>query len=601
MNWNDKTNLIKLSDIKKLLRLKGTWGDIIGKLTLRILGIAQINKIYSDLEPYKGKEFISKALENHGIKYKIHPDELDNIPKEGGFIVVANHPTGVIDGLIMFDIMLSHRDDFKTIGNFLLNNIKKLEPLIFSVNPFSDNKKIKSSLGGLKLAIEHISNGGVIGIFPSGEVSTYYGNKYISDKDWSTSMTKLIVNSKVPVVPIFFQQTNSRLFHLLGKIHPILRTARLPREFLNKRGQTIHLSIGKPIKPKMMAKFENISQVSSFLRNATYALEGNLLSEKTSTNNHTNIEGAKIEASKDRKVLREEALKLSEKNLVFSAAKYQCFLSDAQDCPNILHEIGIQREITFRAVGEGTNKSIDLDEYDNYYKHLILWDNAEDRLVGAYRLGIGKEIISKYGINGFYVNDLFNITPELSFFEDTIELGRSFICQEYQKEGIPLMLLLKGLLQSVVKYKDCKYLMGPVSISSWYPDFYRSLMVSFIRKNFSAQEDIKKLFSPKTPFKEDYLKVTPDKFINQIDSIELFDKILSNCSRNKYKLPVLVMKYISMGARIAEFNVDNTFNDCLDGLIVLKLTDVPKTYISLFSRDSDNKDEILNRFGYTGS
>ncbi len=600
-NSKSQTKLVNISDIKRAIRMNNPLGTIIASCAMRLMGFCRINKLFPQYSHLYGREFIDGAMKAYHIKYDIRIEELDSIPSEGPFIIVSNHPFGGWDGMVLYNTVSQKRPDFKILTNFLLSHIENLKEIFLPVNPFSDNKKIKNSFSGLRSARDLVEKGGGLALFPAGEVSTYYGNKYPSDKLWQPAMIKLIKNCNVPVIPVYFDGSNSKLFHILGKIHPILRTMRLPNEVNNKYGKTITLRIGKPILPSESDEYTDLKEYGEYLRNRTYALEANLYDNHYSSGKASYKEA--VAGPQDKQLILKEIDALKKESLLFEVSSYKCFLANPEDIPTLIKEIGRKREESFREVGEGTNKPFDTDSFDNYYKHLFLWDKDNSEIVGAYRLGIGSEIINKYGLNGFYTQTLFDYSK--SFIDQlsvSIELGRSFISPQYQKEALPLMLLLKGLLYSVVKYEDCKYLIGPVSISSWYSPFYQSLMVHYLLSK-QSNDYFKDFVTPRNPFKLDFIRVDVNSLLSKkMDSIERFDRFMMKLSDNEYRLPTLIKKYIKLNSKILAFNVDKEFNYCLDGLILLNIKDVPKEELVSLSKGSDDLDIILNRFGYgTGS
>ena len=213
-------------------------------------------------------------------------------------------------------------------------------------------------------------------------------------------------------------------------------------------------------------------------------------------------------------------------------------------------------------------------------------------------------------IEGVLVEQIYNrpartcsLTPE---FEPTlrrsVELGRSFVSLEYQKEALPLMLLLKGLMHSMMRYPDAEYFLGPVSISNSYPKFYQSLMVYYLENMYNARLPEHSAV-PSTPFEPDYLRIRPrDLLRHRMGSIEQFDRFLMRLSDNTYRIPTLVKKYMKVNARILAFNVDPLFNYSLDALILLPIKDYPRAEIRSMTKDVQNPTEreaILNRFGYS--
>ena len=608
------TKLINKSDIMKLIHMRGPVGWLLASLAMWIFGFNKVNKANDHCKQYKGPEFSEHILKYAGVSYNLNPQQYDYIPQDGPFIVVANHPIGSADGMILNAVIGTMRTDFKIMANFLLSLIPSLKDSFFSVNPFTDGSlsSRSSSLAGIRQAMEHLSAGGALGIFPAGEVSTYQRpdrrtaltRHTIEDIPWPDSIIKLIRNANVPVVPIYFEAKNSKLFHLVGRIHPLLRTLNLPNELFNKKGKTIPMRIGRPIMPNELAEYPDINQLGGYLRSRVYAMEAEF--------NNPNEELTKppelvtpISLPRDKKAVVKEfdKLRASGKQL-FDVAGYQCFLADAADIPIAMIEIGRRREEAFRATGEGSNNAIDVDQYDEYYKQLILWDAKRKRIAGGYRLGIGSEIFESHGgVEGFYTSSLFTYSDDfIGILRQTIELGRSYVSVEYQKEALPLMFLLKGLMHSIMRYPEAIYFIGPVSISNTYPKFYQSLMVYYLENMHNAMLPENSAL-PTTPFEPDYLKVRPkDLLRKKMDSFEKFDRFLMRLSDNEWRMPTLVKKYMKVNARILCFNVDPLFNYSLDALIILRIKDYPKAEILAMTKDVTNindRETILNRFGYS--
>jgi putative hemolysin len=587
------------SDLKNALGLKGFFGTCVAGLAYGYLRLGKINRLFDGAADYQGREFADHLLQNMNITIDVSPEQLENIPKEGGFIVVSNHPFGGIEGVMLLSAIAKVRPDFKLMANFILAHIPNLKECFFSVNPFEKNPEWKSSVGGIKGAIQHIAEGNGLGVFPAGEVSRYHGHDYPEDLPWSTSIARIIKNANVPVIPVFWEGRNSKLFYLVDKIHPMLGTARLTKELINKHDQCFNLQIGKPILPAEVALYEKPADLAAYLRSRSYALEANIPAKPVEKKE---VKQDEIDAPADLSLMLAELDAIREKSFLYSASDYDCYLADYEDIPNLMHEIARLREETFRAIGEGTGKSLDQDEFDKHFKQMILWDKVKQKIAGCYRLGIGSEIVPKFGIKGFYVSTLVNIDESFSDkLSHTIELGRSFVSLEYQKEVLPLMLLLRGLSDVVVRYPEINHFIGPVSISSWYPKFYLSLIARFVSENHAVEDELKGKVTPKTPFVPDYLKVDSDVLLkNNMNGVDKFDKFLFRLSNGEYRLPTLYKKYLKLNAKFLCFNVDPDFNDTLDSLLFLTFTDFPEDEVMPLFRDSsdEEKEIVRKRFGY---
>jgi len=591
------TKFITRAEIKKAFKLNGILGDVVAAVFICITGLNRINKLYARIEKYQGRDFTAALLKELNIHFEINEKELEYIPQDGPFIVTSNHPFGAIDGIILMHIFSSVRPDVKFLVNFILSCIPNISEFFMPVNPFSGKSNLAGSFIGIRRAVETINGGEAIALFPAGEVSTHYGTAIIKDKEWQAPVVKMIKNAGVPVVPVYFHGSNSRFFHWIGKIHPLLRTLRLPGELLNKRDKKIRICIGKPVTVLEIDEHKSIKDLGEYLRARVYALESNIPQELT-IKERKNIEP--IALPKNRRAMQKEINALSHDKLLFTTGNYSCYLTDSASIPLVMHEVGRRREEAFRAVGEGTGRPLDIDMYDEYYKHLILWDRRKTRLAGAYRLGFGQEIMKTKGLKGFYTQTLFIYEkPFQEILKQSLELGRSFVVLEYQKEALPLVLLIKGLFYSVVKHQEVKYLLGPVSISSWYPKFYRSLMIYYLKNNYSTGY-LEKYVIPRNPFFPDYLRSSPEPLLSyKMDSLEKFDRYLMKLSNNEYRLPTLIKKYVKINCKIVSFNVDPDFNYCVDGLVLLDINDISKQELEILTRGEPDKACLMARFGLT--
>ena len=607
-----KTKIINKSDIMGVLHMHGPIGWLLATLAMWLLGFNKVNKANDRCKQYQGPEFSAHILKDIGISYDLNPVQYNYIPQDGPFITISNHPIGSADGMILSAVIGTMRTDYKIMTNFILTMIPSLKDSFIAVNPFTDSVTSRSSLGGIRLAKEHLAAGGSLGLFPAGEVSTYQRpsrrssmkRHVIEDIPWPDSMIKLIRNANVPVIPIYFEAQNSKKFHFLGRFHPMLRTISLANELFNKKGKTIPMRIGKPIMPNEFAEYADLEQLGGYLRSRVYCMEAEFNNSNAQLMQSPEMV-TPIALPRDKKAVVKEFDRLAAAGKkLFDVANYQCYLAEAEEIPIAMMELGRRREEAFRATGEGSNQAIDVDEFDKYYKHLILWDAKRKRIAGAYRLGIGSEIFEKHGgMEGFYTSSLFTFSKDFEpMLRDVCELGRSFVSLEYQKEALPLMLLLKGLMHSAMRFPDVKYFIGPVSISNSYPKFYQSLMVYYLENKHNAMIS-EQAAVPTTPFEADFLRINPrDLLRKKIDNFEKFDRFLMRLSDNQYRMPTLVKKYIKVHAKILCFNVDPLFNYSLDGLIVLRLSDYPREEILSMTKDISSvadREAILNRFGYS--
>ncbi|MDP5105706.1 MAG: lysophospholipid acyltransferase family protein, partial [Polaribacter sp.] len=549
--------LVTSKEIAQIIGLKkfGFLGTFVGWLLIRVLRISAVNRIYNNNKNKTELNFLNGVLDDCKIKFEIPEEDLKRIPKTGAFITVSNHPLGGIDGVLLLKLLIEKRSDYKIIGNFLMHRVLPIKPYILPVNPFENRKEAKSSVAGIKHALLHLKEGKPLGIFPAGEVSTYKDGKLIVDKPWEEGAVRLIKKANVPVIPIYFHAKNSRLFYFLSKISDTLRSAKLPSEVMSQNGKIVKVRIGKPISVADQEEYKDINSFSEFIRKKTYMLANPFKKahKLLSTQNikiKKSVKKITVQKNVDLFVKEVDGLRENDARLLESK-NYEVFFANAKQIPNLLHEIGRLREITFREVGEGTNNAIDLDKYDKYYHHLLLWDREAKCLAGAYRMGLGREIYKKYGINGFYVQTLFRIEPELyQMMENTIEMGRAFIIAEYQQKPMPLFLLWKGIVHVTLRYPEYKYLMGGVSISNQFSDFSKSLMIEFMKSHY-YDPYIAQYIYPKKEYKVK-LKDADKDFVFDATQADMqkFDKIIDEIEPGALRIPVLIKKYVKQNARL---------------------------------------------------
>ena len=560
----------------------GVFGTFSGWLLMKVLKISKLNTFYDRNKHLKDIEFLNSIVDDLQIKFEIPKDDLKRLPKAGAYITISNHPLGGIDGVLLLKLMLEREPNFKIIANFLLHRIEPLKKYIMPVNPFENHKGAKSSLIGIKETLRHLSDGKPLGIFPAGEVSTYQDGELMVDKPWEEGAIKVIRKAQVPVVPIYFHAKNSRLFYFLSSLSSTLRTAKLPSEVFSQKHRVIKVRIGKPISVNEQNEYKTIESYAEFLRKKTYML-ANPYEKENKLLTVANLKLAKspkkiANQADQNKIIEEIDLLRKADCRLLQSKNYEIFFSQAAKIPTKLHELGRLREINFREVGEGTNESLDLDKFDQYYHHLFLWDEGEKKVAGAYRMGLGSEIFPKYGMDGFYLNDLFRFEPELhDMMHKSIEMGRAFIFKEYQQKPMPLFLLWKGIIHTTLRYPHHKFLLGGVSISNQFSNFSKSLMIEFMKSNY-YDPYIAQYIHPKKEFKVKLKDADKDFIFDETKSdLNKFDKIIDELEPGVLRLPVLIKKYIKQNARVVAFNVDPLFNNAVDGLMYIRIEDIPES------------------------
>lgn len=596
--------MIEPQTLQEAMGLHGFLGTCLGRLVFWVLGAHKANRLYSRKPRPDGPAFSKEILEELGVRYEIPPEQLERIPAQGGFITVSNHHFGAIDGMILNAVIGSRRPDYRILTTYFLSLISNLKDWFIPVDNFASGGA--RSVAGIREALGHLKEGGPLGLFPAGEVASWQegANRsapgtepVIEDRPWAENMMKLVLKSGFPVIPIYFNGTNSPLFHRLGKIHRRLRTLRLVREML--RGYpdgVLQVRIGQPITAEQMAGMDTAT-LGRYLRSRCYALEAQCLEvEKPASA----AKMAPVDPPVDPELVRSQIAAVQDK-LLFQTGDYQAYLLKESDAPAVLKDLYRLREETFRLVGEGTGKSTDTDVYDQFYRHLVLWHVPDGAIAGAYRLGYGSELMAAHGgEKGFYTSTLVRFGPDADeILAHSVELGRSFVAARYQRDVLPLKLLFAGLCLAFVRDPSAQYCVGLVTVSAAMPDFYKSLAFYFLERHF-ALPDADRFASATHPFKQQLLRVNPEHLLSPVPpgDMDHFDRLLGALSDGKYRLPVLFRKYFSCGARVSCINVDPDFSDGVDAMIVLRLSEFPVISIKSFVRSlpQEQQNAVLRHF-----
>ncbi|BFM49793.1 GNAT family N-acyltransferase [Marinomonas sp. THO17] len=549
-----------------------------------LTGLSKLDALYQQRTPTQSSfEFMNYTLKALEIDYQLASGSLQNIPQKGPVVIVANHPLGAIEGVILADLLASVRQDVKVLANEMLKRLPEIRDLFIGVNVFGGSKAAKTNSMAIREANQHLADGGVLVIFPAGEVSTYpKGSRVLADAEWRHSVAKFINRSQAAVVPIFIDGQNSPMFYRAGRIHPLLRTAMLAKELLNKRASKIRLSIGQAIDYSELKGFNEEKDLVHYLRLNTYLLS----SDKGQANLPEVIAPVATEN------LLNDIATLPVEALLLEQGDFAVYCAGREQLPNIMQEIGRIRELSFRAVGEGSGLACDLDEYDYYYQQLFVWHNADKKIVGAYRLGFVDQLLEQKGLQALYSRSLFQYDQSfLASMGMSIEVGRSVVAEAYQKNLNSLLMLWKGIATIVSRNPQYTHLFGPVSISKDYSNCARQLMMQTLSLHHYDQQRAK-LVKATTPLAKDTAEFWQPNLLSALTSVELLSKILARMEQGK-GLPVLLRQYLKMNGKLICFNLDHDFNDALDGLIMVDLTKVPLKILTKYM-DRTQAESYLN-------
>ncbi len=548
----------------------------------QVLDFPRMNRLYDDVSRLQdNRPFPDKVLEQLGVSYDLTEADLSRIMiPRGPVIVVANHPFGGIETAILASILRSMRCDVKFMANYLLNAIPEIRDLLITVNPFPGATSVRDNIRPIREAIQWVKDGGMLVVFPAGAVSHFDARQgTITDPAWSPGIARIIRKTMAPALPVFFQGTNSAAFHLAGMVHPLLRTAMLPKELFNKDRRDIRVRVGDLVPVTKLQSFGRDEDMTAYLRLRTYLL-AHRGDKEAVPGIAAFIRKAKHDAfgaimpPQNPDVMAEEIRRLPPSRTLVESNGHSVVHATADQIPHILLEIGRLREIAFRAVGEGTGKAVDLDRFDHSYVHLFVWNHEKSEVAGAYRLGRTDELLRQKGVRGLYTSTLFRYKP--GFFErlgPALEMGRSFIRLEYQRSFAPLLLLWKGIGRFLVENQQYRTLFGPVSITDEYQALSKQLLVSYLKKARYCS-DMAGLVIPKKPLPAKRLKGWDvDAAVRLLKhDLENISELISSVETDGKGVPVLLKQYLKLGGEIAGFNVDPSFGNVLDGLIIVDLT-----------------------------
>jgi putative hemolysin len=545
-----------------------------------ILGLRRCAAIYRAAGHHDDPgAFMGAVLQALQVRPVVVPRETAKIPATGGCVVVANHPFGGLDGIILADLLLAIRPDVKVMANALLNRIPQLRAITIPVDPFDRPASLRANLGPIRSAVKWVKAGGMLVIFPAGEVAHLkLRHREISDPPWHPVAARIVRRTDATVVPVFFKGRNSLLFQLAGLLHPRLRTGLLARELMRQRGRTIHLKIGNPIPARWLRHHSDDTRMLEYLRWRTH-LMGHARPPKPELSARIaaiprRMRQRPVAAPQSRAACRRDVARLPMDQCLVQNGAFTVWHADAAQMPHLLQEIGRLRETAFRLAGEGTGRPCDLDRFDGHYRHLFLWDEATSQIAGAYRLGQTDRILADKGKKGLYTNTLFQ--SRNAFYAQlgpALEMGRSFVHPDYQKSYSPLLLLWRGICAFVVQNPRYRMLFGPVSISSDYSDLSRRLMATTLLRHSQAHA-LSVMVRPRKPARLKPVRVygcrgtAHDPVFHDFKEV---NAVVADIELHQKEVPVLLRQYLNLGGQFLAFNIDRHFSRVLDGLIVVDL------------------------------
>jgi putative hemolysin len=543
----------------------------------KLLPLQEAHELYERVRDSADGFVLENLLREMQVELRVSEADIERIPRKGPIVVVANHPYGMLDGAVLAVLLGRVRPDVKIMTNFLLEGVPELEEYCIFVDPLHMPGSASRNRRALKQALDWLHEGGMLAIFPAGEVSHWQmPQATIADPQWNDTAARLIRKTGASALPVYFCGRNSLGFQLMGMIHPSLRMAFLLQEFLQQSGKSVALRIGSAIPANSMSGIADDYQATEYLRWRTYLLaqrgKKQIKLPEAIRSVLPRKAGAAIAPAISPDLLICDLNALPSERRLAENSDFVVYAAQAIEIPHMLQEVGRLREITFREAGEGTGKRTDLDRFDRHYWHLLLWGKQKNELVGAYRAGNTADIVMQHGVNGLYTSTLFRYDERLlERFGPALELGRSFVRPEYQRQYAPLLLLWKAIARFVLLRPETAVLFGAVSISNTYTPASRELMYSFFEDRRSG-DDLADLVTPRKPFRPARIRTWDCHAVcRALRDLEELSEPIADVETDGKGLPILLKQYAKVGGKLLGFNVDPKFSDVLDGLVVVDL------------------------------
>jgi putative hemolysin len=553
----------------------------------KFLPVDRVRELYRRVRRSPEGFGLENLLAEMCVELRVDAADMARIPATGPVVAVANHPFGMLDGAVLAVLLSRVRPDVKVMTNYLLHDVPELARCCIFVNPFARGRAIDTNRRAVREALAWLRQGGMLAVFPAGEVSHWqFPQAEIADPAWNDTAARLIRRTGAAALPVYFCGRNSVGFHLFGMIHPRLRTAFLLQEFLHQEGRTVEVRVGSEIPGDCVTGIADDREATEYLRWRTYLLArrsqpSTSWPEVVRSKVSEKVQEA-VAGSEPAELLAEELSRLADDRCLAESGDLAVYLAKANETPRMLQELGRLREVTFRVAGEGTGKKRDLDRFDRYYWHVLLWHKAKQELVGAYRAGNTAEIVAERGLGGLYTSTLFRYDARVfKKIGPALELGRSFVRPEYQRQYAPLLLLWKGIARLLAAHVEVPVLFGAVSISNDYSKASREMIYRFFEARMQ-EDELAGLIEPRRPFRPARLRPWDCRAMcHALRDLEELSQPITDVETDGKGLPILLRQYAKIGGRLLGFNVDRKFSNVLDGLVVV---DLRKTESALLER-----------------
>ena len=551
-----------------------TWAE--KRLGLHSLNVAH-EHIEDDWDAGSKDNFFKLACHYLNLLYDL--EGLENIPKEGPCVVVSNHPHGMSDGIMFGDVVMKVREDVRIVVNEFLHCVRGMRPYEITVDVYGGEAAKRANMAGMREILRWLKAGHCILVFPSGSAATYSRKDgRVIDDPWQENISTIIRKTNATVVPMHIAGRTGIFFQVVSMIARGLRSNFLPREIMRDGRMRHRISLGPAILPASYNARETDAALSDYFRLRSMLLR--YTEQPAASKTHAALAQAQpLAESESAEILQQEIDSLPEECLCYRSdnSPLCVYAAEAQHIPHMLREIGIQRERTFRNVGEGTGSPCDLDDCDPYYVHLIMWDHEAGRLAGAYRMGRTDKVQENMGMKGIYNSAFFRFSKKIQrILSIGLEMGRAFITPEYQRLAASLDTLWMGIGRYLNKHPEYRYLYGTVSISQEYSRATRSLILSFLQQNCMEPELAREVHAYFPPKELGLLSEDARLLPTAVPDVRALSALVSEMERGERGIPVLLKQYLRLGGRMVSFGIDESFGGTLDCLVVVPLDNTPE-------------------------
>ena len=546
----------------------------------RWLGLHALNvaheHIDDDWDAGSKENFFRLACRYLSLNYDL--EGLENIPTEGPCIIVSNHPHGMSDGLMFGDIVMKRRDDIRIVVNEFLRCVRGMRPYEITVDVYGGEAAKRANMAGMREMLHWLKEGHCLLVFPSGSAATFsLKDRHVVDDPWQQNIAALVLKTGAVVVPMHISGRTGLFFQAVSMFSRSLRANFLPREILRDGRMRHTIRLGAPIPPTTYAGMDP-ERLNAYMRLRSMLLRYRLTESDASRGKNQQRVLQPIAAAESPEALREEISTLPPDCLCYTSENtpLRVYAARAEQIPLLMREIGVQRERTYRSVGEGAGLERDIDRWDAHYTHLIMWDSKAGCLAGAYRIGRTDQILEKYGVNGIYNSSFFHFRPQfLRMISQGLEMGRAFVTPEYQRQAASLDTLWMGIGRFLNKNQQYKYLYGTVSISAEYSLASRALMYTYLRQNCMdtiLSGEIRALNPPTNlDLRSEDARLVPAA----LPDVRALTAMVSELEGGT-GIPVLLRQYLRLGGKMVSFGIDEDFGGTLDCFVVVELSKTPE-------------------------